>query len=158
MNGSPRPVRNRHRAGAGGVLLSALVIAFGGCGVPAPDTDWDAAVARTVARRVQAANPGIDVRVLGRVGSTDGAELPWAVRQALTTAGLEIAASNGNRHADTMLLVFERSTRDGAEWQVDVRLENAPPTTPAPDVTALTWRVRCVGGACEAVDSVIRAR
>jgi hypothetical protein len=165
MNGCPRPVRSGLRAGAAGVLLCALVIALDGCGVPAPDTDWDAAVARTVARRVQAAYPEVDVRALGRVGSADGTELPWAVRQALTTAGIEIAVSNPTRDGDTMLLVFERSARDGAEWQVDVRLENEPPATttspagtPPPDVTALTWRVRCVGGACEAVDSVIRAR
>jgi hypothetical protein len=154
-----RPVRDRLRAGAAGLLLCALAVTLDGCGVPAPDTDWDAAVARTVARRVQAAHPESAVRVLGSIGSVEGAELPWAMRQALTTAGIEITASNGTRHTDAVLLVFERSARNGAEWSVDVRLENAPPVAPpgpVPDVIAVTWRIRCVGGACEAVDSVIR--
>jgi hypothetical protein len=157
----PRRARGSLHAGAAGLLLCALAVALDGCGVPARDADWDAAVARTVARRVQAAYPEADVRVLGSVGSVDGAELPWSMRQALTTAGIEVTASNGTRHADAVLLVFERSVRNGAEWSVDVRLENAPPAAPAaplPDAIAVTWRIRCVDGACEAVDSVIRVR
>jgi hypothetical protein len=111
-----------------------------------------------VARRVQAAHPEAGVRVLATVGSAEGAELPWAVRQALATAGIEVAASHGAEPSDPVLLVFERSERDGAEWRVDVRLENAAASpsgsTTRPAATAVTWRVRCVGGACEAIDSV----
>jgi hypothetical protein len=152
-----RPVRGRLRTRVVSGLLCVLVVIPGGCGVPAPDTDWDPAVVRTVARRVQAAYPA-GVRVLGTVGSAEGAELPWAVRQALATAGIEVAASHGAAHSDAVLLVFERSEREGAEWRVRVRLENAAASTPGitsqPAATPVTWRVRCAGGACETVDSV----
>jgi hypothetical protein len=151
-------VRGGLRARVVNGLLCALVVVPAGCGVPAPDTDWDPAVARTVARRVQAAYPEAGVRVLGTVGSAEGVELPWSVRQALATAGIEVAASDGAEHSDAVLLVFERSERDGAEWRVDVRLEHAAASTPGSTArrvaTAVTWRVRCVGGACEAVDSM----
>jgi hypothetical protein len=157
-----RPVRRGLRARVVSGLLCVLVLVPASCGVPAPDTDWDPAVARTVARRVQAAYPEAGVRVLGTVGSAGGTELPWSVRQALATAGIEVAASPGAEHSDAVLLVFERSAREGAEWRVDVRLENAaagpPGSTSRPAAAAVTWRVRCVGGACEVVDSVLLVR
>jgi hypothetical protein len=126
--------------------------------VPGAGGEWEPAAVRAVARRVQAGHAEREVRVLHTIGTPTGPELPWSVRQALATGGIEVAGTVEG--TGVLLLVFEGSRRDGADWLVDVRLEDAPAAPPAgamPAATmALTWRVRCGNGACEATDSVAR--
>jgi hypothetical protein len=143
------------------LLAAAVAAAAAGCGAPGAGGEWEPAAVRAVARRVQAGHAEREVRVLHTIGTPAGAELPWSVRQALATGGVEVAGTVEG--TGVLLLVFEGSRRDGADWLVDVRLEDAPAAPPAGAVptattatTALTWRVRCGNGACEATDSVVR--
>jgi hypothetical protein len=133
-------------------LLTALTLAglVPACGAPA-GAALEPDVARAVARRVQASRPAQDVVVLGTLGGTRGAELPWGVRQSLATSGIEVAGAGAGHREGTTLLVFEHSARSGGTWSVDVRLEAAD--LPGSEAL-LTWRVRCADGRCEAVDSV----
>jgi hypothetical protein len=139
-------------------LLLAMLVApttTPACRAPIGDDVWEPAVVRAVARQVQASQPPQEVRVLSRVGGPAGPQLSWGVRQALTTAGIEVVdavPAAGEEQPDAALLVLERSWRDGAEWVVDGRLEGAAELAAHP----LSWRVRCVDAVCEAAEPAAR--
>jgi hypothetical protein len=136
--------------------LPAAIVAAGcvlqpACRVPHAGTDWNEGAARTVARHVQAADPGTWLVVLGSIGGAAGAELPWAVRQSLTTGGIEVGDTSALRQPDTALLVFESASRTEGEWIMETRLERAEPAAAAlPD--RARWRVRCTGDQCTIVE------
>jgi hypothetical protein len=142
------------------LAVPAACVLVAGCGDPGATGEWDGAAVRTLVRRVQEGHPDRDVRVLGHAGGAGGPELPWSVRQALVTAGIEVVAAADAAAAvaepDVTLLVLERSVREGTEWLVDVRLEDAA-VDAAVDAASLRWRVRCVNGMCETVDSTVQA-
>jgi hypothetical protein len=137
---------------AGGLFVVLLAV-LAGCGTQVAGGEWDASAARAIARRVQAGHPAREVRVLGTIGEPMGPELPWSVRQSLTTGGIEIAGAGAASEPGTTLLVFEHSERAQGGWRIDVRLEGLDDAGAA---AALTWRVRCGADGCEAVDSVAR--
>jgi hypothetical protein len=137
------------------LLLALLVVpaVTAACRAPAGDAGWDPAVVRAVARQVQASHPGHAVRVLSRLGGPAGPELSWGVRQALTTAGIEVvdaAPAAVAEQPDAALLVLEQALREGAEWVVGGRVEGVAET----GATPLSWRVRCVDAVCEAAAPV----
>lgn len=125
-----------------GVVSFAVLAA--GCGERPPGDDWDGAVARAVARHIEADHPDRTLHVLGTVGGADGAALPWSVRQALVTAGVEVAEPEAMADADDLLLILDRSVRTGAEWHVEGRLRTDG-DGPGAD---LRWRVLCERDSC----------
>jgi hypothetical protein len=134
------------RATIAGLVLAATAAASG-CGGETGD-GGDAGAARAVARRVEGAQEHGRLVVLATLQGADGAELPWGVRQSLTTAGFELGDSAVLADPDVRLLVFEDAQRAGADWALRTRTlqHGAPPLR-------LTWRVRCDAGTCEVLDS-----
>jgi hypothetical protein len=120
-------------------LALAMVTACGRAGGP---DDWDAAAVRAVARAEGAEGPLV---VLDRVGGPQGRELPWGVRQSLTTGGIQLTGSDAPPDPVTRVLVLDASRRDGSDWLVDTR--TIPPDGPA---MPATWRVSCANGSCNA--------
>ncbi|HSJ07588.1 MAG TPA: hypothetical protein VK936_12860 [Longimicrobiales bacterium] len=131
----------RLRLGACFTVAAVLVAA---CGERPPGDDWDGAVARAVARHVEAEHPDRTLHVLGTVGGADGAALPWSVRQALVTAGIEVAEPAALADTVDLLLILDRSVRTGVEWQVDGRLQAAGDGAGA----EVRWRVVCERDSC----------
>lgn len=109
-------------------------------------SDWEPAAVRAVAREVEAMHPGDRIVVLATIGTGAGTELPWGVRQALTTGGLEVAAAGAPVPADAVLLTFERSAERDGEWWIDTQITGSA----LPADGRMAWRVRCQESRCEA--------
>jgi hypothetical protein len=126
--------------------MSAVVVALlaAACGERPPGDDWDGAVTRAVARHIEADHPDRTLHVLGTVGGADGAALPWSVRQALVTAGIDVTEPDAMADAEDLLLILDRSVRSGAEWQVEGRLR----TDLAGPGADRRWRVLCERDSC----------
>lgn len=137
-------------------ISCALLAAAFACGAP-PADEWDGAVARAVARNTAAEQPGKRLVVLGTVAGAEGTALPWAVRQSLTTGGVELGDTAAVRDSANVLLVFDRSLRDGADWLVYGWLLHGDASGPA-DTTVMEWRVRCVDDECDAISRVVPSR
>jgi hypothetical protein len=136
---SRRVSRARLRTTVGVVAILAA-----GCGERPPGDDWDGAVTRAVARHIEADHPDRTLHVLGTVGGPDGAALPWSVRQALVTAGIDVTEPEAIADAEDLLLILDRSVRSGAEWHVEGRLRTDG-DGPGAD---LRWRVLCERDSC----------
>jgi hypothetical protein len=139
------------------VVGIAFAVLLGACGVQQEAQVWDGAAARAVARHVEAATPGTRVVALSTAG-IGGAELPWDVRQALTTGGTEVV-SEDPAAAGTALLIFERSGQRDGDWLLDTTLQGRAQTDfqdelPVPH--RAQWRVRCDAEPCEVVEVVPR--
>jgi hypothetical protein len=106
---------------------------------------WDAGAARAVARAAAAAQPQQPMVVLNAVGGPGGEELPWGVRQSLTTGGVQVADTAALHDGQTSVLIFESSTRTNAEWIVHTRLVRADGPS-----ESTAWRVRCTNDTCDA--------
>jgi hypothetical protein len=132
--------------------LSWLVVAWcaatscGGAGAG----QWDPAVVRAVARQAEAELGGERLVVLHTIGGTGGAELPWAARQALVTAGVEVTDTKAPRDPAVTMLVFEQSRITAGEWQVTTRLVRASAASPGDDALPRRWLVRCPDQQCTA--------
>jgi hypothetical protein len=146
--------KNRPHGGSALRLLLCAVcsVAAAACGSSGPE-EWDAAAVRAVARHVQQLHSGSQVLVLPTIGASDGASLAWDARQALTTAGLELADSTALQRPGAILLVFETSQRHPADvWTIETR------RIPTDDVAATAtssageardrWHVRCDAQTC----------
>jgi hypothetical protein len=137
------------RRGAGALLLAGMVAVS--CGRWEAAEGWDAGAARAVARRVEAADGERRLVVLHTVGSTAGAELPWGVRQSLTTAGIELGDSAVLHDPAVRLLILEEMQRVDGDWSLHTRtLQHGQPAA------RVTWRVRCDDTSCEVLDSLAR--
>jgi hypothetical protein len=132
-------------------LLLAACAASTGCGRWETAEGWDGGAARAVARQVEAAHEEGRIVVLSTLGDATGEDLPWGVRQSLTTAGFELGDSAAVADPDVILLIFEESRRAGADWHVHTRTlrQDAQPLR-------LTWTVRCDDDSCTVVESVPR--
>jgi hypothetical protein len=96
----------------------------------------------------------------------DGAELPWGVRQTLTTAGFQVVDTATQPAPDAVLLAFESSVREQDAWRLYGRVEEpadaatsadaARPSVPPGLTRALSWRVRCTTAGCEVLDTTER--
>jgi hypothetical protein len=104
---------------------------------------WDPGAARAVARAEAATEPGTPLVALPAIGGAGGAELPWGVRQALTTGGIQLAS--GAPPPGTRLLTFRDARRDGEDWVFRTTVQRA-----GIDVTEREWRVRCTADSCTA--------
>jgi hypothetical protein len=125
-----------------GWTWSLLLLPLAACGVGYDGADgWNAAAARAVARTAAAGQPLV---VLERAGGPTGPELPWGVRQSLTTGGVQVIGNNAMRRVEAPVLIFDESRRDGEDWVVRTRRVHAG----TEDTT--TWRVRCAGDTCQA--------
>lgn len=104
---------------------------------------WDPGAARAVARTAAAEAPDESFAVLQYHGNARGRELPWGVRQSLTTGGIALAADVS---AASRVLILDDARRDGDEWVLYTRIHRG---SAGQDTVA--WRVRCPNNACEAV-------
>jgi hypothetical protein len=136
---------------AAAVLAAASVLGCGGGGAG----DWDAAVIRAVARRAEAGSGERTLLILDRSGSPSGPELPFGIRQALTTAGFELDDGRSLDAPASRLLTLVDVARTGDEWLVGVTVHDTPDPDRS-DPIPLVWRVQCMDGRCEAVDSMPR--
>jgi hypothetical protein len=114
------------------------------CAAPEAAMEWEPAAARAVVRHVQEQNPGTRVAVLGTEGA-GGAELPWGVRQSLTTGGVEVV-SRDPASPGMALLVLDRSARSNGDWLVDTTYHPDPAGGARPD--RARWRVSCRAEQC----------
>jgi len=126
-----------------GAALSVVagVLLAGACARDA-SLAWDAAAARAVARTAAAEAPGESFAVLQNQGGSRGRELPWGVRQSLTTGGITVAEDVA---AASRVMILDDARRDGEDWIVHTRIHRR---SAAQDTVA--WRVRCPNDACEA--------
>jgi hypothetical protein len=140
-SGSRRPPRLAWLA-----LLCGVATSCSGAGAE----QWDPAVVRAVARQADAELDGERLVVLHTIGGADGAELPWAARQALATAGIEVVDTTVLREPGVALLVFQQSRLMAGDWQVTTRLvrAGAPPVGDAKP--SRRWLVRCPDQQCTA--------
>jgi hypothetical protein len=107
-------------------------------------------VVRAVAREADTELDGERLVVLNTIGGAGGAELPWAARQALATAGIEVAGATALQDPAIALLVFEQSRFMAGEWQVTTRLIHAAAQTSANGAPSRRWLVRCPDQQCTA--------
>jgi hypothetical protein len=128
--------------------LALLCCVAASCGAGAEQ--WDPGVVRAVARQADAELDGERLVVMNTIGRAGGAELPWAARQALTTAGIEVADSTALRDAAVAMLIFEQSRFTAGEWQVTTRLVHAATSQPADAAPSRRWLVRCPDQQCTA--------
>jgi hypothetical protein len=136
---------------AAATLVAAIALACGG----GQDGDWDAGAVRAVARQADAGRGELRLLIHRNVGGPGGAEMPFGMRQALTTAGFELADDDALSTPGARVLLFERSARADGGWRVDVAVHD----TPDPEMrhgSRIAWRVRCIDGSCEAADSAAR--
>jgi hypothetical protein len=128
-------------------LLVAGIAATAACGRLDAVEEWDGGAARAIARRVDASQDEGRLVVLSTLRGSDGDELPWGVRQSLTTAGFELGDSTVLNDPDVRLLVFDRAERADGDWTVHTRTlrHGAPPTS-------AIWLVRCGEESCEVVE------
>jgi hypothetical protein len=140
-SGSPRPLRL-----AWLVLACCAATSCGGAGAE----QWDPGVVRAVARQADAELDGERLVVLHTIGGAGGAELPWAARQALATAGIEVADSIALRDPTVAVLVFEQSRFTAGEWQVTTRLVHAAALPASDGAPSRRWLVRCPDQQCTA--------
>jgi hypothetical protein len=124
-------------------LTLAGVLAATACGVRDTADAWDPGAARAVARQA-AAELEQPLRVLATAGGPGGPELPWGVRQSLTTAGIEVT-SERQPVPGSPLLVFIEQRRDGELWVVRTALLRADAAA-----DTATWRVHCDEATCRA--------
>jgi hypothetical protein len=126
------------------VLLCAGFVAAG-CGQRDVPDAWDATAARAVARAEAALEPRTPLVALPLIGGSSGDELPWGVRQSLTTGGIELAA--GPVPPGVRVLTFHDARRDGDAWifRTSVQRDDG-------SATQRDWRVRCTPAGCTAVD------
>ncbi|HSJ23211.1 MAG TPA: hypothetical protein VK929_00920 [Longimicrobiales bacterium] len=123
--------------------LCLLISAVGtGCAAGEARDDWDPAAVRAVAR---AAAAGGDVAVLHAAGRPPRDELPWGIRQTLTTAGFMVVDSTAVRDPDGRVLVLESSRPDGTDWIVRTYMLQPGGAGPSTE-----WLVRCQADLCEA--------
>jgi hypothetical protein len=134
----------RRAIGALAVTLGTVTLAAAGCGMQQAEAEWDPAAARAVARHMQDATPAARIVVLATAG-LGGAELPWGVRQSLTTGGVEVV-DRDPATPGTALLIFEQSSRSDGDWLIDTTL-HADTATSTPPARG-SWRVRCEGDQC----------
>jgi hypothetical protein len=129
------------------VLLVAGIVGTAACGRLDPVEEWDGGAARAVARRVDASQDEGRLVVLSTLRGSGGDELPWSVRQSLTTAGFELGDSTVLNDPDVRLLVFDRAERADTVWTIHTRTlqRGAPPMS-------VIWLVRCGDDACEVIE------
>jgi hypothetical protein len=123
---------------------AALILLLAGCGRWEAQDGWDAPATRAVARAEAAAGEG-PLIVLQYVAASRDAELPWGVRQSLTTGGIQLTDNPTPPDATSRVLIFDAARRDGSDWVVDTRT-----VLPGGSVQPTTWRVRCDNDLCTA--------
>jgi hypothetical protein len=127
-------------------LLCGVATSCSGAGAE----QWDPGVVRAVARQADAELDGERLVVLHTIGGPGGAELPWAARQALATAGIEVADTTALRDPAVAVLVFVQSRVTAGEWQVTTRLIHAAAHSSADEAPSRRWLVRCPDQQCTA--------
>jgi hypothetical protein len=131
-------------------LLIFPICAAASCGGGGGAEQWDPGVVRAVARQVDAELSGERVVVLQYIGGPDGAELPWAARQSLATAGIEVGDTTALRDPAVAVLVFEQSRGNANEWQVSTRLMRSGAALSGDVAPPRRWLVRCRDQQCTA--------
>jgi hypothetical protein len=119
------------------ILLAGSLLACAG----GSRDEWEPAAARAVARHVQAAEPAARLVVLAHSGGAQRDELPWGVRQSLTTAGIVVGDSSMIDEPGVLLLALDGSERDDGAWRIRTRLLRAG--TPAVNADTTAFLVRC---------------
>lgn len=119
-----------------------LLVAFTAACAGSERTEWDPAAVRSLARHIAEREAGQQL-VVAATGGPDQAELPWGVRQSLTTGGLAIGDTTAHRTDGVVLLVLERSARSDDAWLIDTRLERTGGSTQRE-----SWVVRCTDAGC----------
>lgn len=132
-------------------MMAAVLLLWSGAGCRPQHAaiEWEPGAVRAVARDIQQRHPNHTVVALSRAGSVEGHELPWGVRQSLTTGGVEVVDAIDTEPA-TIVIVFEASTRADGDWLIDTSLAGGGAQqldVPA----AASWRVRC-NESCTVVD------
>lgn len=118
------------------LLATAAVLAACAPEVTASETYAD--VLRATALRVRSAHPELGIRVLDRAPGGAGEPFTWDARQALTTAGFELADASQPADSAQHVLRFSSVERTDSVWDVSTRLQG-----PGVDTAAVHWRVRC---------------
>jgi hypothetical protein len=134
-------------------LLASLIFpvcAATACSRGAGADQWDPRVIRAVARQVEGELSGERLVVLHSIGGPGGAELPWAARQSLATAGIEVGDTTALRVPAVAVLVFEQARAGAGEWQVTTRLLGAGVELAGDGAPSRRWRVRCGDQQCTA--------
>jgi hypothetical protein len=121
------------------VLLCAGATAA--CGQGPVHEEWDPGAVRAVARAEAATEPGTPLVARPTIGGPGGEELPWGIRQTLTTAGIELAS--GEPAPGVRLLTFHDARREGDDWILRTNVERNGTGS-----RKTTWRVRCAENSC----------
>jgi hypothetical protein len=130
--------------------LATAACAAAACSGGIDADQWDPGVIRAVARQVEAELGGERLVVLHSIAGPGGAELPWAARQSLATAGIEVGDATALQDPAVAVLVFEQARGSAGEWQVTTRLHRAGVKLEGDGAPSRRWRVRCGDQQCSA--------
>jgi hypothetical protein len=141
--------------GTGTALVLAAALLFGGC-ERGSGRAWNAEAGLAVALRVRGAYPEACVLVARSVGGPAGGEMPFALYQALVTAGFVVEEPGVDVPGEgEVLLELLGMEREGEGWAVRARTTVAPTGPPALlQALEARWSVTCDAERCRVADSV----
>jgi hypothetical protein len=127
------------------VVIAALAasVVTGACGRRPDDSAWSTEAVRAVVRHIQSVETERRVVVDARQAGGAGGRIPWAIQQALVTAGYVL--HEGGAAADTLLVVrLQQPERTADGWRVTTTSVAGDPGA----AVTVVWLVRCTGTAC----------
>lgn len=132
-------------------VSAAIVMVLAGCAV---QQDWPPTDAfRTIARTVAADEEGRRVAVPDALaGGRD--ELPWGVRQALTTAGFDVVPHDSPHDPERVQLRFREFGRsERGDWLIVTEVYRDAATTARVE----RWTVECPEQQCSVASRLLEA-